>query len=198
MAAAAIGEGRPARRLMPYRLRAAASGLRRHLRGATVDVRRASPVAATRVPGVPYLIDKMFYCLECREEAVGPVCHRCGANSIQGAGPGQAASAGLGTARASALCYAGWVLTAVVFLALPGYRRDRTVRFHAYQCILLAAALVVAFFTMALWVPLAWRESALWLLQVAALTLWMSLILLCWMGKSPSLPVIGPLAERQL
>ncbi|MEZ5401793.1 MAG: hypothetical protein R2729_19120 [Bryobacteraceae bacterium] len=137
------------------------------------------------------------YCVECREAAVGPVCERCGANTVAGFDAG-AGSVPLGVDRASALCYAAMGFTAAFVLAVPVFRNNRTVKFHAYQSILVTALIVVAFFTSALFVPLSVREVAMFAVRVVTLALWASLLGLTLIGKNPSLPVIGPVAERQM
>ncbi|MEZ5353312.1 MAG: hypothetical protein R2762_11800 [Bryobacteraceae bacterium] len=140
----------------------------------------------------------MHYCLECREEAVGPICHRCGANTITGANSTLTGATGSSADRAAALCYVLWFVSALVMLAIPRFRHSRTVKFHAYQSILLSALLMVVFFSLGLYLPLRLRDTVFWAFQVAALTLWVSMIALTWMGKNPSVPWVGGLAEKQM
>ena len=87
----------------------------------------------------------------------GRFCAKCGA--AVGAGPASPpppqsppltsypppvpppGAAGMTDNAASALCYALGIITGVLFLVLPPYNQNRTVRFHAFQSIFLFVAL---------------------------------------------------------
>ncbi len=72
------------------------------------------------------------------------------------------------------------------------------VKFHAYQSILTSALMMILFFTAALYVPTGYRATAVWAIQILALTLWASMMALTWMGQNPALPLVGELAKKQL
>ncbi len=57
------------------------------------------------------------------------------------AAPGS--SAGLSSNAAGALCYLVGLVTGIIFLVLEPYRRDRFVRFHAFQSILYCIAYII-------------------------------------------------------
>jgi len=86
------------------------------------------------------------------------------------------------------------------------YNKDRFVRFHSFQCLFFAAAMVVLYIVMAIvasilaFIPvLGWILSALiWLvLGLGSLALAIYLIYKAYSGEKFMLPVIGNLAEQQ-
>jgi uncharacterized membrane protein len=90
----------------------------------------------------------MAYCTRCGEWMQGEFCPKCGTQA--GAVPGRpvsgtcaSAAAGLGVNVASALCYLFGFVTGILFLVLAPYNRDKVVRFHALQSILLSVAVAV-------------------------------------------------------
>jgi uncharacterized membrane protein len=103
----------------------------------------------------------------------------------------------------SVLCYAGWWMTGIVFLFAE--RRHSGVRFHAAQSIVvfgaLSAALVlcggasaIAFFVAVPTFQLVQTiGNVLWL---AAVVLWLFLLLKTWRGETWQLPVAAGLARR--
>ena len=100
----------------------------------------------------------MPFCAQCGSEAQGSFCPSCGARvdaapAVQPqANPGGSSSpTALEDHIVSALCYVAWPLTGVLFLVLEPYNRSRTVRFHAFQSILVFAALFAGL--------LAWRTT---------------------------------------
>lgn len=113
-------------------------------------------------------------------------------------------STGVDARLSSVLCYAGWWVTGLVFLFAE--RRHAGVRFHAAQSIVifgtLSAALflcggasAVAFFVA---VPVFFQivqliGNVLWL---AAVMLWLYLLLTTWQGETWRVPVAGDLARR--
>lgn len=119
--------------------------------------------------------------------------------------PGQ--PAGLSINAASALCYLFGFITGIIFLVLEPYKRDRLVRFHAFQSIFLNIAVFVVFFV---WNLMAGLLDALshgvfifvhlavsTLLSVGFFILWVMLLVRALQGSKWVLPVIGPLAEKQ-
>jgi uncharacterized membrane protein len=112
-------------------------------------------------------------------------------------------STGVDARLSSVLCYAGWWITGLVFLFAE--RRDRTVRFHAAQSLIVFGALsvlliacggasAIAFFvaTPAFQLVQAFG-NALWF---GAVLLWLFLLLKTWRGEEWRIPVAGDLAAR--
>ena len=96
-------------------------------------------------------------------------------------------------------------LPAVAFLLAERFRRDSFVRFHSVQCLLfwlvsLVAALVVRLLVLLLlFVPIAGPLLAVLFVTIAALAalfLWIVLVVKAFQGEKFTLPLIGGLAEQ--
>ncbi len=118
-----------------------------------------------------------------------------------------AAQAGLDENIACALCYLLGILTGVLFLVLEPYNKNRNIRFHAFQAIFWWLAMVVAGIvfgivaTVIAFIPfIGWTVSVLlWpLYGLASLALWLMLMYKAYNNQRWVLPVIGPLAEKQV
>ena len=112
-------------------------------------------------------------------------------------------STGVDARLSSVLCYAGWWVTGIVFLFAES--RHSGVRFHAAQSIVvfgaLSVALVVcggasaiAFFTAGAMFQLVQTiGNVLWL---AAVVVWLFLLLKTWRGETWQIPVAAGLARK--
>jgi uncharacterized membrane protein len=112
-------------------------------------------------------------------------------------------STGVDPRLSSVLCYAGWWVTGIVFLFAE--RRHTGVRFHAAQSIVVFGAVSVALFlfggasavTFFLATPTFQLEqmisNVLWL---AAVVLWLYLLLKTWRGETWRVPLAGDLAKK--
>ena len=96
-------------------------------------------------------------------------------------------------------------LPALAFLLLKRYRRDWFVRFHSVQCLLLwlvsvAAAVLVRVLTLLLlFVPMLGPLLAVLFVTIAALAalfLWIVLVVKALQGERFALPLIGGMAEK--
>jgi uncharacterized membrane protein len=93
------------------------------------------------------------------------------------------------------------IIPAIIFLVIEPYNRNRFIRFHSFQCIFFWVALVVIHiglsvigvvpFLIFLTLPL----HAL--VSLAALVLWVILLIKANQGQMYKLPFIGDLAEKQ-
>ena len=106
---------------------------------------------------------------------------------------------------AGALAYVT-IIPAIVFLLIEPYNRNRFVRFHSFQCLFVAVALIVV--DIALYIisaifhlvpVIGWFVAALmWpLYALAILALWLLLVIKAYQHEIYKLPVIGDLAEKQ-
>lgn len=154
----------------------------------------------------------MPYCASCGSPVDGKFCPKCGAavggseTPGGGAAPPQAASR-MSSNVAGALCYVLGLITGIVFLVLEPYNRDREVRFHAFQSILLNLVVVAIFIALGILgtvlgavVPVA--GAALigvvsMLVWLGSLVLWIVLIVKTYGGAKMVLPVIGEIAAKQ-
>lgn len=97
------------------------------------------------------------------------------------------------------------IIPAVVFLFLEPYRRNLFVRFHAFQCLLFTAVIILIALTLRL------AGYALFVIPVlgpllvvvvdvvaglAAVFLWLALVVKALQGEAFSLPVLGDFAQH--
>ncbi len=159
----------------------------------------------------------MAFCASCGTQMAdnAAFCPNCGkaAGHASGAGassaPAPAPSAGNVAPAASAAApiaenVAGMlayftIIPAIIFLLIEPYNRDRFVRFHSFQCLFTAAALIVlhiclSFLSYAL--PLI--MFPIWgLLGLAEFALWILLVVKAYQHQMFKLPIVGDLAEKQ-
>lgn len=151
----------------------------------------------------------MAYCTNCGAEFDGKFCPKCGTPSPPQGGPsagqggpppgsGAPSSAGAMTDNvAGTLCYVLGLITGILFLVLEPYSRNRKVRFHAFQFIFLSVALIVL--QIALNIIMPWTVSLFVgpLIGLAALVLWIFMLVKTYQDQKVVLPIIGPMAEKQ-
>jgi uncharacterized membrane protein len=98
----------------------------------------------------------------------------------------------------AALAYLTFVAGAVILL-LPAFRKQRFVRFHAWQSVLLWGSFFVLTFAALLLSNVALAMLFLLfgiLVSLAMLFLWIVLTLKAWQGERFELPLFGVVAER--
>lgn len=103
----------------------------------------------------------------------------------------------------SVLCYAGWWITGLVFLFAE--RRHAGVRFHAAQSIVVFGAFSLALLltgslsavTFVLGAP-AFQlvQTVGYVLWLAAVIMWLYLLLTAWRGETWEIPLAGTLARK--
>jgi len=98
------------------------------------------------------------------------------------------------------------IIPAIVFLLIEPYNRNRFVRFHSFQCLFVAATLVVIDVVLMILssilhlVPLiGWAVTAImWpIYSLAVLALWLLLVIKAYQHQIYKLPIVGDLAEKQ-
>ncbi len=136
-----------------------------------------------------------------------PSCGKPAASSLvavpSGGSVPASASAGLQPNVAGALCYLAGFITGIVFLVADPYKRDRFVRFHAFQSIFLSVAWFVAYFALEVLLTILpgmlWRLA--WFLHsalgLAFFLLWLFMMFKAYSNEQFKLPVIGDLATKQ-
>jgi uncharacterized membrane protein len=99
---------------------------------------------------------------------------------------------------AGLLCYVlGWI-SGIVFLVLE--RKDKFVRFHALQSIIVFGAFGVVGFILGMlsWIP--WVGIVFTvigsLVGIFGFILWIVLMLKAYQGQKPKMPIAGDIAER--
>ncbi len=91
------------------------------------------------------------------------------------------------------------IIPAIVFLLIEPYNRNRFVRFHCFQCLFTAAALIVIHIALSIIgyaMPLLILPVYM-LLGLAELVLWILLVVKAYQGVMFKLPIVGDLAEKQ-
>jgi uncharacterized membrane protein len=164
----------------------------------------------------------MTYCAQCGAEVTGAFCSRCGAAVNPGgpqasyatsggsANPSAAAvdAPGISENVASALCYLLGLITGIIFLVLAPYNQNRTVRFHAFQSIFFHVGAII------LWIGLMIVMGVLGfithglsvffslflypMLGLALFIAWLYLMYAAYSNKMVILPIVGPLAQKQV
>jgi uncharacterized membrane protein len=166
----------------------------------------------------------MAFCPNCgmAVAADSAICGNCGqstkpgapapgAQAVAGAGqagavPAQAGAPGLTSNMAGALAYVLGIITGIVFLVLDPYKRDRFVRFHAFQSIFYTVACIV--FAIAwniFWDILGNISGWLYLvvipirmlISLALFLFWLFLMYQAYNNREFKIPFIGQLAAKQ-
>ena len=130
-------------------------------------------------------------------------CAKCGKGTPGGATTGAApapapamasAAGGLTDNVAGALAYVT-IIPAIIFLVVEPYNRNRFVRFHSFQSLILAVAWVALNFVIG-FVPFV--HFMLWsLLGLVGFVVWVICVLKAYQGQKWKFPVIGDIAEKQ-
>jgi uncharacterized membrane protein len=102
-------------------------------------------------------------------------------------------STGLDPKLGAALCYLLGVISGVVFLVIE--KKDRFVRFHAFQCTATFGLLFVLSMVVGL-VPVIGRTGQM-VLGPLTIVLWLMLMVKAFQGQRFKLPVVGDWAEKQ-
>ena len=129
-------------------------------------------------------------------------CPGCGWNTAQ---PVLGTTGGIRDNIAAALAYLTFI-PAILFLVVEPYKKNRFIRFHAFQSIFLTLTAVVAglvlklLFLILSLIPLLGHLLLLLISVIAFLgcvILWLVLMVKALQGEMFRLPLIGDLAERQ-
>ncbi len=143
------------------------------------------------------------YCASCGKEMGDDAafCAACGKPATPspagGAGTGtdtEGPTTGLQPNVAGALAYL-WI-TAIVFLLLEPYNRDRFVRFHAFQALFLGLAAVAGHVVLSIIPILGWMLMPVWSLLIVALAVVAALK--AHQNQTWQMPVIGRFAQEQV
>ena len=140
----------------------------------------------------------MAFCPSCGNAVEGRYCPKCGTAvdpAAPSAGPAQVINAsGLPENTAAALCYLFGLVTGIIFLVLEPYSKNKLIRFHAFQSIIVFATLNVAYY--AFWfVPVfGWIINSL--LAALVFILWIVSMFRAYHGEKWKVPVAGILAEK--
>jgi uncharacterized membrane protein len=110
----------------------------------------------------------------------------------------QISAPGLASNIASMLCYIIPVICPIVFLVVEPYKTDRKIRFDAFQSIFLWVGFIALRIAFGILVGISYHLWFLYsLLGLAEFAVSVLLAIKAYQGQSFSLPVIGPIAEKQ-
>ena len=141
------------------------------------------------------------YCESCGKEMTptATFCGGCGkeakpaAAGETGMTPGTPAT-GLQNNMAGALAYL-WI-TAIIFLLLEPYNRDKFVRFHSFQALFLGLASIAGHIVLSLIPVVGWMMMPLWSLLILVLAIVGAVK--AYQNQTWHIPVIGEFAEKQV
>jgi uncharacterized membrane protein len=99
---------------------------------------------------------------------------------------------------ASALCYVP-LIGGILFLVMAPYNQKKSIRFHAFQSLFVFGIVMVVSWIIPIFYDVSWSLGRLIsrVVSLAGWALWIYLGVMAYQGKKISLPVIGPLAEKQ-
>jgi uncharacterized membrane protein len=144
----------------------------------------------------------MPFCPNCGAQVDGRYCAKCGTAVDAAAQPVAPAPdpvrsvSGLPENTAAALCYIPGFIVPIIFLILEPYRRNKLIRFHAFQSIFLNAAMLIVWYVVTIILPWSFYRL-ITLLDLAFLVIWIYLFVQTYQGRKVLLPVIGDLAGKQ-
>ncbi len=128
----------------------------------------------------------------------GRFCQQCG-TPAQAPDSVGAAEPPAGDNTRAAMAY--FILPAVFYLLDDRFKSNRILRFHAYQALLLLAAVVVGYWF--LWAILSFVFGFFtlilgWLFTLASFVLWAKTAMGAYSGRAAKIPVLGDIAEKQV
>lgn len=148
----------------------------------------------------------MAFCPNCGTAVDGRFCAKCGAAVGQDSGASMGSSVppyseptsiGMTDNLAGALAYVP--IIGIIFLVIEPYNKNKAIRFHAFQGLFLLAASIVASIVISTVVGIFWgSEFLMALVRLVFVGLWLFLMFKTYSGARVVLPIIGPLAEKQV
>lgn len=127
-------------------------------------------------------------------------CAACAGRIPAASTPTPAATQGMTDNVAGMLAYIT-IIPAIIFLVVEPYNRNRFIRFHSFQCLFFAAALLILHFglgILAIIPGIALLTFPLHMvINLGAFILWIILLIKANQGQMYKLPIIGNLAEQQ-
>lgn len=138
-----------------------------------------------------------------------PFCPTCGMQLAEGASCAKCATAaptpgvagtGLSDNLAGSLAYFTFI-PAILFLVLEPYNKNRFIRFHAFQCLFLTAALFAVGIVLAIIASIPFIGLITiplhFLIWIGAIVVVVILMVKAYQNQMFKLPVIGDMADKQ-
>jgi uncharacterized membrane protein len=142
------------------------------------------------------------FCISCGTTvAAADAAPAPGAAPAGGGAAPAASSGGLTSNVAGALAYLT-IIPAIIFLVADPYKNDRFVKFHAFQCLFLAASTFVLYVVVGIFsvIPIIGWIIGLLLLPLMGLAIFALVVFTAYKAYNNQkfmIPVIGKLAEQQ-
>jgi len=146
----------------------------------------------------------MAFCSECGTQVADGVqfCTSCGKpiGARPSAGAASAPAGGLADNVAGLLAYLT-IIPAIIFLVIEPFNRNRFVRFHAFQCLFIAATGFILGIALSIigFIPVV-NLMVLFLAPIVWIGI-LIMVILCmvraYQGQKFKLPIIGDMAEKQ-
>ena len=159
----------------------------------------------------------MAFCSKCGSAvSEGAVfCSVCGAPASATGGqatppvppaPAGAAGTGLSSNVAAALCYLLGFITGIIFLVVEPYRRDKIVRFHAFQSIAFGIVAVILQMVLHMFLSIGFLSFGFlfailglvsFVIWLAIIAVWLFLMYKAYNNETYMIPIIGEWASKQ-
>jgi uncharacterized membrane protein len=144
----------------------------------------------------------MAFCPNCGSQVNGNFCPKCG-SAVGGGAPAGAgipssrpAASGMTDNVAGALAYIP--IIGLIFLLIDPYKTNRAIRFHAFQGLLLLAAVIVLNIITGILVGAIYSFWFLYsLIRLVFAVIWLYCMYQAYQGSKFVLPILGPIAEKQ-
>ncbi len=127
--------------------------------------------------------------------SVGTFCPACGTAAVAPK-PALGTTGGIPDRIAGALAYV-LILPAIFFLVRAPYNKNRFIRFHSWQSILVGAVTVILFAALLAMMGRVLVIAAGLIIAVGWGLLWLVLMVKALQGEIFKLPLVGKLAEKQ-
>ena len=129
----------------------------------------------------------------------GRFCDQCGTPAQSPSGAVGATEQPASETTRAAMAY--FILPAVFYLLNDRFKSNRFLRFHAFQALLLLAAVVAGYWF--LWAVLSFVLGIFtlvlaWLFTLASFILWAKTAIGAYSGRTAKIPVLGEIAEKQV
>jgi uncharacterized membrane protein len=154
----------------------------------------------------------MTYCAQCGSQVEGQFCPKCGAavgaapNPAPNPAPAANQSLGMDENLAAALAYIP--IVGLIFLLVDPYKNNKVIRFHSLQSLFycgawIAIGIVLAIFSAIMLAILPYSMWWLWimvgrLVELALFIGWIVMVVKAYQRQRYVMPIIGPLAEKQV
>lgn len=147
------------------------------------------------------LAEGAVFCPSCGQSVGAAGAAPLSVGAAPAGAPAAASSGGLTSNVAGALAYFT-IIPAIIFLVAEPYKNDKFVKFHAFQCLFVAAAAFVIYFCLAIFalIPVVGWIVGLLLFPLVGLTIFATVVFSAYKAYNNEkfeLPVIGKLAAEQ-